>query len=153
MTRSSSWWYGMIRCALPERRSWRVSTPFAASMSISSSSTAGSTTTPLPITGTTHGIQHAARNELQLEDLAVDDQRVAGVVAALIADAHRRFLGEVVGDAALALVAPLGADDHCAGHETLPGNNCTVRGHVGEMVLDGFTAPCWGEVAAATLSG
>ncbi len=61
-------------------------------------------------------VEHAARHELELEDLAVDDQGVARVVAALVADAHRRFLGEVVGDAALALIAPLGADDHHTGH-------------------------------------
>ena len=102
-------------------------------MSISSSSTAGSTTTPLPITGIDPRVEHAARHELELEHLAVDDERVARVVAALVADAHRRFLGEVVGDPALALVAPLGTDDHCARHEPrLP----VKRGHVGEMVLD-----------------
>src|SRR5262249_53471461 len=55
VTRSSSWWYGMIRCALPDSRNKPVSTPFDPSMSISSSRTAGSTTTPLPITGVTHG--------------------------------------------------------------------------------------------------
>ena len=64
-------------------------------------------------------VEDAARHELELEHLAVDDERVARVVAALIADAHRRFLGEVVGDPTLAFVAPLRADDHCAGHETL----------------------------------
>ena len=64
-------------------------------------------------------IQHAARHELELEHLTVDDERVARVVPTLIADTHRRLLGEVVGYPALALVAPLGADDHRAGHETL----------------------------------
>ena len=61
-------------------------------------STAGSTTTPLPITGVDPRVQHAARHELELEHLAVDDERVARVVAALVADAHRRFLGEIVGE-------------------------------------------------------
>ena len=47
---------------------------------------------------------------MELELLAVADDRVAGVVAAL--EAHDRVgaLGEQVGDLALALVAPLGAD-------------------------------------------
>ena len=61
-------------------------------------------------------VQHAARHELQLEHLAVDDDRVAGVVPALVADDERGFLGEVVGEPTLALVAPLGTDDHRAGH-------------------------------------
>jgi hypothetical protein len=62
----------------------------------------------------------SSSNELQLEHLAVDDDGVPGVVAALIADAHRGFLGEEVGEAALALVAPLHADDHCARHQRTP---------------------------------
>jgi hypothetical protein len=41
---------------------------------------------------------------------------VAGVVAALEADHEVRVLGEQVDDLALALVAPLGAHDHRAGH-------------------------------------
>ena len=64
-------------------------------------------------------VEDAARHELELEDLSVDHERVARVVAALVPDAHRRLLGEVVGDPTLALVAPLRADDHRAGHETL----------------------------------
>ena len=55
VTRSSSWWYGMIRCALPDTRISPVSIPRDSSMSSSSNSTAGSTTTPLPMTGITHG--------------------------------------------------------------------------------------------------
>src|SRR5207248_4637540 len=64
-------------------------------------------------------IQHAARHELELEDVAVHDDRVAGVVAALVADTERGLFGEVVGELALALVTPLGADDHRAGHAGL----------------------------------
>src|SRR5439155_27344338 len=64
-------------------------------------------------------IEHAARDELELEHLALDDQRVPRVVPALIADTHRRLLGEIVGNPTLALVAPLGPDDHRARHETL----------------------------------
>ncbi len=55
VTRSSSWWYGMIRCALPDTRRFDVSMCFDSSMSISAMRTAGSITTPLPITGITCG--------------------------------------------------------------------------------------------------
>ena len=65
-------------------------------------------------------VQDAARDELQLEDLAVDHQRVPGVVAALVADAQRGLFREVVGEAALAFVAPLGTDDHRARHGPPP---------------------------------
>ena len=51
ISRSSSWWYGRIRWALPETRSFEQSTPRAWSPSISVSMTTGSTTTPLPMTG------------------------------------------------------------------------------------------------------
>ena len=49
------------------------------------------------------------------ELLAVADDRVAGVVAALEAHDHVRLLGEQVDDLALALIAPLGADDPIPG--------------------------------------
>ena len=50
---------------------------------------------------------------MELELLALADDRVAGVVAALEAHDHVGPLGEQVGDLPLALVAPLGADyDH-----------------------------------------
>jgi hypothetical protein len=49
-------------------------------------------------------------DQVELELLAVADDRVAGVVAALEADDDVRPLGEQVGDLPLALVAPLGAD-------------------------------------------
>jgi hypothetical protein len=64
-------------------------------------------------------VEDAARDELEGEHLAVDDDRVAGVVAALVAHDEGRLLGEVVGEATLALVTPLGADDHRAGHSKL----------------------------------
>ena len=53
---------------------------------------------------------------MELPRLAVADDRVAGVVAALEADDDVGLLGEQVDDLALALVAPLGADDHGAWH-------------------------------------
>ena len=64
-------------------------------------------------------VEHAARHELEREHVVADDDAVAGVVAALVADHEVRLLREVVGESALAFVTPLGADDHRARHENL----------------------------------
>ena len=61
-------------------------------------------------------VEDPGRDQVELPLHAVADDRVAGVVAALEADHEVRVLGEQVDDLALALVAPLGADDHDAGH-------------------------------------
>ena len=52
----------------------------------------------------------ARGQQRQFVDLVADDQRVAGIVAALEADDDVGAAGEPVDDLALALVAPLGAD-------------------------------------------
>ena len=57
-------------------------------------------------------VEDPRRDQVELEHLVVADDRVAGVVAALEADHEVGLLGEQVGDLPLALVAPLGADDH-----------------------------------------
>ena len=53
---------------------------------------------------------------LELVGLAVGDDRVAGVGAALVAADEVAVLGEQIDDLPLALVAPLRADDDCRGH-------------------------------------
>ena len=58
----------------------------------------------------------ARRQERELVGLAADDERVAGVVAALEAHDDVGLLGQPVDDLALALVAPLGANDHDVRH-------------------------------------
>ena len=58
----------------------------------------------------------ARRQQGQFVDLAVDDQRVARIVAALEAHHHIGAFGQPVDDLALALVTPLRADDHHIGH-------------------------------------
>ena len=63
------------------------------------------------------GVEHSARDELQREGLAIDDERVPGVVAALVAHHQVHLLGEEVGEPTLALVAPLGPDDDRRRHE------------------------------------
>ncbi len=60
--------------------------------------------------------QDARRQQRQLVGFAVDDQRVAGIVAALEAHDDVSLLRQPVDDLALPLVAPLGADDDNIGH-------------------------------------
>ncbi len=50
-------WYGVIRWALPEISSLEVSMPRSFRPASSESSTAGSITTPLPMTGVTFGLR------------------------------------------------------------------------------------------------
>ena len=60
---------------------------------------------------------HDARGQQrQLVDRAVDDQRMPGIVPALEARDHVGPLAQPVDDLALALVAPLRADDHHVAH-------------------------------------
>ena len=61
-------------------------------------------------------VEHPAGNELECERLAVDDQRVTGVVTALVAHDVLAFLGDYVDDTAFAFIAPLGAYDDGTGH-------------------------------------
>src|SRR4029453_18506584 len=63
------------------------------------------------------GIEDPRGDQVQLEGLTVADNRVAGVVAALKADHDVGPLREQVGDLALPLVAPLGADYDDSGHD------------------------------------
>ena len=60
--------------------------------------------------------QHARRQQRQLVGLAIDDERMAGIVAALEAHDDIGLLRQPVDDLALPLVAPLGADDDNIGH-------------------------------------
>ena len=64
-------------------------------------------------------VEDPARHELEGEGLAVDDDAVAGVVATLVAHDHVHLAGEVIGELALPLVAPLGPDHHGCGHASL----------------------------------
>src|SRR5262245_46157398 len=61
--------------------------------------------------------QDAAWHQPQLVRLVAEHERVPGVVAALVAGDDVGALGQGVDDLALALIAPLGADDHAAGHD------------------------------------
>ena len=61
-------------------------------------------------------IQNAGRDELQLIFLVVYNNRVAGVVAALAAHHQIRLACENINELALALVAPLGAENNLTWH-------------------------------------
>ena len=62
------------------------------------------------------GPQNAARDQLEDEFLFADEDRVAGVVAALIARHDIEALGEEIDNLPLALVSPLGAQDDYVSH-------------------------------------
>ena len=47
---------------------------------------------------------------------SVDDEGVAGIIAALKSDYDIRVLGEEVDDLTLALISPLSSDDSYVGH-------------------------------------
>ena len=64
-------------------------------------------------------MQHARRDQVQHRLLLADEQRVTGVVAAAEAHDDVGVAGEDVDDLALALVAPLHADDDDGAHRPL----------------------------------
>ncbi len=85
------------------------------SPSISPSSTRGSRTTPLPITQVFSGVEDARGDQVELELLALADDRVAGVVAALEADDH------LARSASRSVIFPLPSSPHWAPTMTTPG--------------------------------
>ena len=93
-------------------------------------------------------VEDAARDELELEHLAVDDQGVAGVVAALVAHDHLAFLGEVVGELALALVTPVASEHDGSGHQLAP-----VDGSRATRTRGGNTRERKEHATAVTLNG
>ena len=113
---SWAWCHGKIRWARLDTCSRSHATPRASRASISANSVGRSTTTPLPITGTTWSYRMPLGIELEGVALTADHDGVAGVVAALVAHDVAVLLGEQVDDLGLALVAPLGADDDGDGH-------------------------------------
>ena len=144
VTLSSVRWYGMIRWALALTSSREASTPRASSASISLEEHLGSMTTPLPMTGVHVGVRMPDGQQVQRVLLAADDDGVAGVVAALEADDVVDVVAEQVGDLALALVAPLGADQHDRGHAVSLGRararRCRARAGADRLVGGGAEA-------------
>ena len=62
------------------------------------------------------GVEDPRRDVVELEGLAVADDRMTGVRPALVPADDVGVLGEQVDDLALAFVTPLRADDHGGGH-------------------------------------
>src|SRR5205823_14726384 len=58
------------------------------------------------------GVEDPRRDQVELVCVAAPDDRVARVVAALVADDDVRAFGDEVGDLPLTLIAPLGAHDY-----------------------------------------
>src|SRR5437762_54797 len=104
-----------MRCALAETTRRERSTPRAVRPSISRNRAAGSTTTPLPMTGVQPGVSTPLGSRW-VANFTVDHDRVAGVVAAGVADAEVDGRAEKVGRLPLALVTPLGSEHHDRGH-------------------------------------
>ncbi len=101
-----------------EQQSGVTATPCAAILAISSRRWCGSSTTPLPMTESLPGRTMPEGSSASLKTVAVDDQRVAGIVAALEAHHDVGLVRQPVDDLALALVAPLGADHHHVRHRS-----------------------------------
>ena len=66
-------------------------------------------------------VQDTGRDQLQGEGLAVDDEGVPRIVAALVADDQLHLLGDEVGEFPLALITPLGAHHDGRRHADLLG--------------------------------
>ena len=109
--RSSSWWYGRIRWALPLSFSREQSTPLRGERVDLGQQHRRVDHHAVADDRGDVVVEDSARHQLESEGLAVDDDRVTRVVAALVADDQVHLLGDEVGELALALVAPLGADD------------------------------------------
>jgi hypothetical protein len=63
-------------------------------------------------------VEDPGRKKLEGESFAADHDRVARVVAALVAHDEVHLFGQDIGELALALVAPLGPNDDGGGHES-----------------------------------
>ena len=134
---SSSLWYGMIRCALAEMRSPLMSMRRREQLGDLLGQHLRVDHHAVADRADLARVEDPRRDQVELEGLAVADDRVAGVVAALEADHEVGLLGEQVDDLALALVAPLGAHDHQTGHRRIecrgqgarrPGRPCAGPG-------------------------
>lgn len=71
--------------------------------------------------------QHARRQQRELVGVSIDDERMAGVMAALKANDDVSLLRQPVDDLALPFVAPLGADDDNIGHFQTISRNPQIR--------------------------
>ena len=73
---------------------------------------------------------------MELEDVTVADDRVAGVVSTLKADHDVGPLREQVGDLPFSLIAPLGADYDYSGHDQGIMRNLRPRAALVALVIE-----------------
>ena len=121
MTRSSSWWYGITRWALPETSRRSVSTPREPERVELCEEDLRVDDDAVADDRRDRGVQDPARDQLEGELLAVDHDPVPGVVAALVADDDVHLLREEICELALALITPLGAHHDRCWHALLRG--------------------------------
>ena len=84
-----------------------------------------------------------ARQQRQLVGLVADDEGVAGIVAALEAHDHVGAAGEPVDDLALALVAPLRADDGDVAHDFCPALESARRSRLAGKPRQKLSGTTW----------
>ena len=109
----------MIMCALPLTTRRDTSTPVSRTASISFSEVTGVDDHPVRDHRRDVRVQDAGRDQLQLEQPALGDHGVAGVVAALVPNDEVHPVGEVVDGLALALIPPLGPEHDGGRHEAV----------------------------------
>ena len=141
-------WYGMIKCASAEISRPLVSTPCSSRPASSVEQHAGVDDDTVADDVGHAGREDAGRDQVQGEVLTVGQHDgVAGVVAALVADDPLDTLTEQVGGLALALIAPLGTDQHDGRHVKLQAVGL-VRANAGtarvdqEMTVRGIVLAC-----------
>ena len=120
--RSSSPWMGRIRAVFSAiiSVSGLISTPWARDFLDLAQKVPGVQHHAVADNAQLFRTHHARRQGVQFENLAIDHQRMTGVVAALKPGDHIGALGKPVDDFSLALVAPLGTDHNDVGHQTSP---------------------------------
>ena len=73
------------------------------------------------------GVKDTARYELEGKPFTIHDDRVASVVAALVAHNHLHLFGEQVGEFRFSFVTPLGAYYHSRRHASAPPKKGAAR--------------------------
>src|SRR5947209_8441685 len=106
---------GMI-AQLPDRKSTRLNSSHA-NISYAVFCSNHTATTQI-YTLSLHDALPICRDQMQDGLLAVDDEGVAGIVAALVADDDVGMLGKNVDDLALPFVTPLRSDHNHRGHDS-----------------------------------
>ena len=100
-------------CARRSIQRLAVLTPALSRPAVSSRNASGSMTVPAPSRQRTFGKEYARRDQVQFEHPSIVNHGVTGIVAALKSHNNISLRGQVVYNAALALVTPLCAYNCC----------------------------------------